>query len=262
MYKWNAKDYHKSSAQQQKWAQELILKLTLKGNERVLDIGCGDGKVTAAITRQLPEGYVVGIDYSNEMIGFARKNYPTKRYPNLTFKLKDASNLDFNNEFDVVFSNAVLHWVIDHLPILKGIQMSLKPSGKVLLQMGGKGNAAKILNELEIMLSSNKWKQYFNDFTFPYGFYGPEEYKDWLEQAGFDVRRIELIPKDMVHNQKEGFSAWIRTTWLPYIQRVPKRRKDEFINEIVDRYIEKYPPDTEGLIHIQMMRLEVECMNS
>jgi trans-aconitate methyltransferase len=261
MYKWDAEDYHKSSSEQQKWAKELILKLRLKGSERVLDIGCGDGKVTAEIAKLLPNGSVLGVDNSEEQIRFARNNFPSKKFPNIAFEIMDAKNLSFNGEFDVVFSNATLHWIIDHLPVLKGIKKSLKPSGKVLLQMGGRGNASKILEVLETMIKSKKWSRYFTNFTFPYGFYGTEEYKEWLEQVGLKVKRVELIPKDMIHKGKEGLAAWIRTTWLPYTQRIPEEMREKFIDELVDEYIKKHPLDNEGFVHVPMMRLEVEAEN-
>jgi trans-aconitate methyltransferase len=261
VYKWDAEDYHKSSSEQQKWAQELILKLGLKGSERVLDIGCGDGKVTAELAKRLSSGSVLGIDNSEEQIRFAQKNFPSKKFPNISFKIMDARNLNFNGEFDVVFSNATLHWVTDHLPVLKGIKKSLKPSGKVLLQMGGRGNAAKIVEVMVTMMKSKKWRGYFTNFTFPYGFYGPEEYKDWLEQAGLKAKRVELIPKDMAQKGKEGLSAWIRTTWLPYTQRVPEGLREEFIGEVADKYVENHPLDKDGYVHVPMMRLEVEAEN-
>jgi len=259
MYKWNAKEYSNFSAEQQKWAEELLSKLALKGNERVLDIGCGDGKITAGIAQLLPEGSVLGIDNSKEMIRFAKENFPLEQFTNLTFEVEDTRTLSYNNESDVFFSNAALHWVIDHLPVLQGIQKSLKPTGKLLIQMGGKGNAANILKIIEKILIHEKWSKYFVDFDFPYGFYGPVEYKRWLEQAGFKIQRIELIPKDMIHKGKEGLSAWIKTTWLPYLQRIPDELCDDFINEIVGRYNEDHPPGNDGLYHIKMMRLEIEA---
>lgn len=267
MYKWDAEDYHKSSAEQQKWAKELLSKLSLKGDESILDIGCGDGKITAEIANLLPHGLVVGIDNSEEMINFAKEKFPKEKYPNLTFILLDARNL-INNEFnllnklDVVFSNAALHWVVDHLPVLEGIKKCLKPSGKILLQMGGKGNASEILEVIDSIKSNEeKWNKYFENFSFPYGFYDAEEYSRLLESVGLSVKKIELIPKDMVQIGKEGLAAWIRTTWLPYIQRVPENLRDEFINEIVTNYIETHPLDNEGFVHIKMMRLEVEAEN-
>ncbi|HDN65855.1 MAG TPA: methyltransferase domain-containing protein [Methanosarcinales archaeon] len=259
MYSWDAKDYHNSSAEQQKWARELISKLALLGGERVLDIGCGDGKVTAEVAQRLPDGSVLGIDRSEEMIRFARRNFPAKRFSNLAFEVMDAENMSFDGEFDVVFSNATLHWVIEHLPVLKGIKKSLKPSGKVSIQMGGRGNAAEVLEVLEKVLENERWNRYFTDSPTPYGFYGPEEYRIWLEKVGIAAMRVELIPKDMTHGGMEGLAAWIRTTWLPYTQKVPEELRGEFIGEIVDRYIEKHPPDDRGTIRIQMMRLEVEA---
>lgn len=261
MYKWDPEDYYKSwLPEQQKLAQELILKLAIKGDERFLDIGCGDGTITAEIAKQLPNGYVLGIDNSKEMIHFARKNFSSKRFPNLAFKVKDARDLSFNGEFDVVFSNATLHWIIDHLTVLKGIKRSLRPSGKAILLMGGKGNAAEILEVLETIIKSEKWSRYFRIFSFHYGFYSPEEYRNWLEYVGLEVKRVELISIEWL-TRKGKLSAWIRTTWLPYIQNVPEGLREKFINEIVDKYIEKYPLDNDDFIHVKMMRLEVEAIS-
>lgn len=261
MYKWNPGDYTAQSSNQQHWAQELIPKLALKGNEKILDIGCGDGKVTAEIASHVPSGYVVGIDSSEEMIFFAREKFPEAKYPNLTFKHIDARELNFNREFDIVFSNAALHWIVGHRSVLKGIEKSLKSSGKVLLQMGGKGNAASVFEVLDELLKDEKWSRYFKDFSFPYGFYSPEEYKIWLDETGLRTKRIELIPKDMKIRGKEGLSGFIRSTWLPYTQRIPEDLHTEFIDTIVNKYLEKYHMDEEGFVHIGMIRLEVEAEN-
>jgi trans-aconitate methyltransferase len=261
MYEWDAKDYHKSSSEQQKWARELIAKLNLKGSEKVLDIGCGDGKITAELAGRLPEGSVLGIDNSAEMIDFAWKTYPPENYPNLAFRVADARQLDFSGEFDVVVSFACLHWLIDHRPVLERIKKSLKPAGRILLQFGGKGNAGAILEAIEKVTASKKWYTYLTGMSFPWGFYGPDEYRNWLEHTGFEVKRVELIPKDALHKGNEGLAGYIRTTaGLPYAQRLPEDMRQEFINEVVERYAEVHPPDSEGFIHLLMMRLEVEAV--
>jgi trans-aconitate methyltransferase len=125
MYKWNAEDYSKSSSGQFKWGKELIDKLDLKGSESVLDIGCGDGKITAAIAGIVNKGSAIGIDSSKEMIDFAKQSYPADQYTNLYFRLLDATELDYTEEFDVVYSNAALHWVKDHVAVLNGIKRGL-----------------------------------------------------------------------------------------------------------------------------------------
>ena len=208
-YSWDAKDYAKQSVNQQKWARELIEILNLQGNESILDIGCGDGKVTAEIASKIPHGKITGIDNSVSMIELARTNFPNSQYPNLNFEVGDARSISFSNQFNIVFSNAALHWVIDHRPVLKNIYTCLKTAGRILLQMGGKGNAADIIAVLDEMRLEDKWNSYFIDFDFPYGFHGDREYQRWLTESGLDIKRVELIPKIMTHPDQAALEGWI-----------------------------------------------------
>ena len=256
---WNAQDYSQNSSAQQRWAHELIDKLHLRGDEHILDIGCGDGKVTAELARRVPRGFLIGIDSSREMVWFAREKFPEADRTNLSFLHVDASAMQFQEQFDVVFSNAALHWVVNHRPVLQGISRALKPSGRILLQMGGRGNAAGMLRAVEEVASNAKWSSFFRNFRFPYGFHGPDEYHDWLEQAGLEPLRVELIPKDMTHDGIDRFAGWFRTTWMPWIQSVPDERREEFIETIIARYLCAHPVDENGRIHVEMVRLEVEA---
>lgn len=120
-YSWNAKDYEKNSQAQQKWARELIANLNLTGAEDILDLGCGDGKVTAEIASLVGDGSVVGVDSSRQMIARAKEKYPQNQHPNLSFQVMDASDLSFEGCFDLAFSNAVLHWVKNHKPVVEGL---------------------------------------------------------------------------------------------------------------------------------------------
>lgn len=171
---------------------------------------------------------------------------------------KSRNKLDFNEQFDLVVSFACLHWVKDHLPVLEGIRKSLLPSGRILLQFGGRGNASEILAITEDLIREARWSGYFNGFSFPYHFYGPEEYGGWLKQAGLKARRVELVPKDMVQAGKKGLEGIIRNTWLPYTERLPEKLRPVFISEISDRHIERFPL-VKGLAHVKMVRLEVEA---
>jgi len=260
MVTWDAQDYARNSGAQHRWARELIDKLDLCGSERVMDLGCGDGKVSADIARLVPNGEVVGVDKSEGMVRFASASFPRDEWQNLSFVHGDASQLAFCDEFDVVFSNATLHWIMDHLPVLRGITRALKPGGRVLLQMGGRGNAAAVQAVLDEVCTTSRWNSYFTGFTHSYGFYGPEEYACWLPKAGLRSIRSELIPKDMAQQGKEGLAGWMRTTWQPYTQRVPEDLRDEFVREAVDRYLRDWPPDTGGNVHVQMVRLEVQAV--
>jgi trans-aconitate 2-methyltransferase len=184
--------------------------LHLKGSEKVLDIGCRDGKLGAEIARKLPEGFILGVDLSKAMITFARDHYSPENFPNFAFVQMDATNLSFNSEFDVVFSNATLHWIKDHKLILEGIWKSLKPGGTLLVQLGGKGKAAEIFKIIDSMLENKKWSPYFRNFVFPFGYYEPGEYGEWLKNAGFLVKRLELNPKNVVlEGKKEFWNGWV-----------------------------------------------------
>ena len=126
---WNANDYAKHSSAQLKWAMELIEKMPLTGTESLLDLGCGDGKITALLAKKLAHGRVLGIDASETMISNAESTFLQAEHPNLSFKKMAASFLTFQEEFDLVFSNSALHWIKDHGPLLKGIRRALKPNG-------------------------------------------------------------------------------------------------------------------------------------
>jgi trans-aconitate methyltransferase len=193
------------------------------------------------------------------MISFARMHFPAS---NLSFIQTDASALNFNAEFDAIFSNAVLHWIIDHRPVLAGIARALKPGGRALLQMGGKGNAAEVMEVVTSIAQKPEWREYFAEFRFAYGFYAPDEYRDWLTEAGLQPRRVELIPKEMIHPSVEAFAGWIRTTWIPWVQSVPESRREDFVAAVVKRYVSQYRTDEDGRVHAKMVRLEVEATKS
>jgi len=255
-FHWDASDYAKHSNAQQKWAKELISRINLRGSESLLDIGCGDGKITAEIASCLKAGTVVGIDNSAEMISLAKEKFPNSTHPNLSFLKQDARELSFCQEFDVIFSNAVLHWVLDHRPVLKGIYRSLKKSGRVVIQMGGKGNASQVIEAVNEIMKKDEWKRYFINFSFPYGFYSPEEYEPLLQNAGFIIASLELKKKSMIHENEEKFKGWFRTTWLPYIHCIPIELREKFISSITEKYLQINPPDQEGKINTGMKRLE------
>ena len=256
-HQWNPADYAEHSAAQLIWAEELLSRLQISDQEHVLDLGCGDGKVSALLANKVPFGQVQGIDSAANMITLAQQRFPASRYPNLSFMVMDATHLAYRSAFEVVFSNAVLHWVQNHPAVLSGIQRALKPGGRALLQMGGRGNAANILAVLEALITRDPWRVYFQDFTFPYHFYGPDEYVVWLADAGLSPLRAQLINKDMIHNGREGLAGWLRTTWHPFLAQIPVAKQNQFLARWVEDYVKQYPVDEKGLVHVAMVRLEV-----
>ena len=261
MYQWNASDYARHSAGQEQWARELLARAALVPTDRVLDVGCGDGRTTAVIASQVPEGTVLGVDLSADMVRHATEYFPPDRYPNLAFEQADARALPFERAFTLVFSNAVLHWVRDHRPVLAGIARALVPGGRCILQMGGRGNAAGVIRAFEAVQQQPHWRQHFQTFESSYGFHGDDDYRVWLKEAGLTAAadRVVLIEKDMIHASREAFLGWLRTTWHPYSSYVPEEARPAFLDEAVERYLQEYPPDAEGRVHVLMIRLQVEA---
>ncbi len=260
--KWNAADYAANSVVQQAWARELIAKLNLRGYEHILDVGCGDGKVTAEIARHLPLGKAVGIDASPQMIAFAKKTFPASEITNLKFQICDARKINlkkFRKKFDVIFSNAALHWVDDHEAILSGVAGVVKPGGRLIVSCGGKGNAQDVFVALRPEMRLKRWREFFTKMPTPYFFYAPSDYEKWLPKFGFKIQQIKLAPKDAAYPGADGFAAWLRTTWIPYVQRVPENLREEFIAAVTQRYVAKHPPDSGGNVHVKMVRLEIDA---
>jgi len=256
---WNARDYADNSSAQAGWATELIERVGLQPQESLLDIGCGNGAITARLAARVPGGRVVGIDASADMIRLAASSYPATDRSNLIFLQMDAADIRLPREFDVAFSNAALHWVGDQLAVLRGVCSCLRPGGRILFQMGGHGNAAVILRVVGGLTSEPRWRGYFAGFVSPYHFHGPDQYRGWLSESGLEAVRAELIPKDMRHPDPEGLKGWLRTTWFPYTDPLPPELRDRFLDEIVAAYLSEVPPDREGGTHVAMVRLEVEA---
>jgi len=258
-YGWNAADYARNSGQQLAWAKELLAGLELSGDESLLDIGCGEGKITAQIAGLLPRGRALGIDFAVEMIRYASQEFPPERFPNLSFRQMDAAAIKLPREFEVAFSNAALHWVADHHAILEGVRACLKEGGRIHFQMGGRGNAEEIEGVVREICRRSRWEACFRGFPSPYHFYDVGDYERWLPEHGFAPASVKLIPKDMRHEGREGLIGWLRTVWLPYTDRVPAADRSAFLDEIADAYLSRFPLDSDGIAHVKMVRLQVEA---
>ncbi len=257
---WNPEDYVRNSSAQVGWARELIARLDLHGDEAILDVGCGDGRVTAVFAETVPGGSVLGVDSSAAFVDYARAHFPASQYPNLRFEQMDASDLRSDRQLDLIFSNAALHWVEDHRPFLAGCRRLLKPGGRLVISCGGAGNAADMAVVMDGLMADPRWAGYFTNFQRIYYFYSPEDYREWLPEAGLTATRLELVPKDMVHDGREGLLGWLRTTWLrPFLVYIPAELRDEFAAATVDGYLAAHPVDSTGHTHVRMVRLEVEA---
>src|SRR5262245_10086076 len=177
MTEWHASDYYRQSGLQQAMAEEQLGRLTLEGSERALDVGCGDGKITAEIAARLPRGSALGVDPSRDMIAFASARFGPPAQANLRFEVADARRLPYRDEFDLVVSFNALHWVPEQDAALGSIRAALKPGGRALLRLVPEGQRKCLEDVIEDVRQRARWADYFSGFQRPYVHFTPEEYR-------------------------------------------------------------------------------------
>jgi trans-aconitate methyltransferase len=136
----------------------------------------------------------------------------------------------------------------------------LKPGGRLIVSCGGKGNAHDVFLALRPEMRLKQWRDYFRKMPAPYHFYAPSDYEKWLPKFGFKTKKVQLAPKDALYPGADGLATWLRTTWIPYAQRVPESVREEFIAAVTARYLAKHPADKSGNVHVRMVRLEIDAL--
>ncbi len=254
MYTWNPTDYAQHSKSQETLARELLTQIDLRPTDIVLDIGCGDGRTTAAIARRVPQGCAIGIDLSADMIAHATTQHSQTN--NLRFTQADAAALPFTSEFTVVFSNAALHWLPNQRAAVRGIARALRPQGRAIAQFGGQGNVADVIASFEQVANAPRWRTITTLGDSPYTFHKATTYETWLSEAGMEIQECRLIPKDLTHDNIPAFVGWLRTAWHPYTAGVPNEMRDAFLHDVATDYLTRHPPDNQGRVHVATVRLQ------
>lgn len=253
---WKGDAYAKNSESQKSSAEDFISGLNLQNASTILDVGCGDGKITAAIAKSLPSAQVIGIDISPSMIEFAKAAFSND--PNLKFLIQDAANLDFQEKFDLITSFTVMQWVLKQQQALEGFEKALKPGGRVCIQMPI-GLPMAMEQALNATIHLEKWKAYFTHFSPPWKFYQPEDYRTLVTQAHLKVTRLDTQTKHEKFPSRNVFQGFLRQ-WFPYLRALPSDLKEVFLTELIDRYLEILPLDQKGQVSFIVTRLEVEAV--
>ena len=236
MTEWDAAEYSRLSGLQQAMAEEVLALLDLEGSERVLDVGCGDGKITAEIATRLPRGMVLGVDPSRDMIAFASSHFGPAARPNLRFEVADARFLPFRSEFNLVVSFNALHWVPEQDAALSSIHSALIAGGKAQLRLVAAGARKSLENVVEKTRRTSKWSVYFRGFRDPYLHLTSDEYAAMAERNGFRVVRIDTRDHAWDFGSRAAFSAFSAVGCVEWTRRLPEGERPEFIYDVLDRY--------------------------
>jgi trans-aconitate 2-methyltransferase len=236
MTEWDAAEYARISGLQAAMAEEVLALLDIEGSERVLDVGCGDGKITAEIAARVPRGSVLGVDASQDMITFAASHFGPMARPNLQFEVADARLLPFRNEFNLVVSFNALHWVPQQDTALRSIRSALTSNGRALLRLVPSGERKSLENIVEETRLSSRWSAYFRGFHDPYLHLTPQQYDDVAQKSGFRVLHIYTAAKAWDFKSRPAFFAFCSVGLVEWTRCLPEAERPEFINDVLDRY--------------------------
>jgi len=235
MTEWNAREYSQRSALQKWLADESLAGLDLRGSECVLDIGCGDGKITAEIAERVPGGSVVGVDPSTAMIDFAREHF-VAGHANVSFAVGDAAHLTYRDAFDLIVSFNALHWVPDQTAALRSIRQAMRPTGRSVLQFVSRGARKPLEDVIEETCASPRWSRHFPDHRRPYLHLPPEEYRRLAQHCGLRVDRLDVALQSWDFGSRAAFVDFARVTFVEWTRKIPAAEDADFIADVLDRY--------------------------
>ena len=237
---WSPSDYQQHGSFVPALGTTILARLAPVAGQRILDIGCGDGTLTAQIVEQ--GAIVTGIDASPEMVGAARMR-------GIDAHVMDATALTFDAEFDSVFSNAALHWIADADAVLRGVARALKPGGAFVAEFGGHLNVAAISVAMRAVFS-----RYGLPLASPWYFPTPDEYAAKVVAAGLVVVDIANVPRPTP--LPTGMDGWLRTFGGAMLDELPPGQRDEARGAIVE-LLRPSLCDAEGRWTADYVRLRV-----
>jgi trans-aconitate 2-methyltransferase len=259
---WDArlvKSYVHHSDLQRRWALSFLAPhlRDLKGNEEILDIGCGDGKITADVSKFVPSGSILGVDLSTPMISWAQKQYHQQEYPNLMFQ--EGSFLESHpGSFDVIISFCAFQHCSDQKNALKTLSRSLKPNGKLLILVPLMNNMAWNQARSTVQHRS-QWSEYWKNVS-PRKFLTPHQYIELLEQSNLKAVRVEAVNTLDPFVDMEEILDWLEGTFTPV---VPKEMVREFYTQWIEEYLRLDPlaVSEEGVIYAKLGYIGIEAVN-
>ncbi len=254
---WDAEEYEAVSAPQTGWGAEFLdlflERRGLRGDEAVVDAGCGTGRVTELLLRHLPGGTVLAVDASGAMVEAARERFDGD--PRVRVERQDLQRLEVERPVDVIFSTATFHWIKDHERLFERLARALKPGGQLVAQCGGKGNIALTLLAIEQVMGENHFKGFFTDFEETWYFADPPTTRARLEAAGFREVETWLHDEQAEFGSVEELARFLRTVVLrTHLAVLPEGEREPFAAAVAERIAER------GTLVVDYVRLNMLAM--
>jgi trans-aconitate 2-methyltransferase len=243
---WDAETYDAVSDPQFEWGVEVLERLELRGDETVLDAGCGSGRVTARLLERLPRGKLVAVDGSKAMIAKARERLGERA----TYLVADLSELEVEQPVDLIFSTATLHWIADHDALFARLHAALRPGGRLIAQCGGEGNVAAFAQAIAAAAAAPEFARHFEGMTGIWNFAAPEATEERLLNAGFAEAQCWLQEKPVTPADPFEFVSTV--TLGPHLARLPDDLRRPFSEAVLEQAGEP--------LRLDYVRLNIEAV--
>jgi len=253
---WDAERYHRLSDPQQRWGRRVLHRLAPVGGERILDLGCGTGRLTAELLERMGRGHVVGLDRSASMLAEATAHHASRppftplhdasTHPSvLTFVRADGAALPFVDAFDAVFSTAALHWIPDHAALFVNVYRALAPGGRLVAQCGGGPNLETLLDRAHRLMASPRFAPHFDGWRDPWHFADVPTTIQRLEQAGFSAIDVSLEESPTMLPDRAAYVDFLSCVCVQHhIERLPASERPAFLDALAVQAASDDPPFT------------------
>jgi trans-aconitate 2-methyltransferase len=232
---WDAETYHRVSEPQVAWGERVLAGLALRGDERIVDLGCGSGRLTARLADRVPAGTLVALDRSSQMLSRAREHFAGGPCRRLHVVRADLPCIPIHRWADLVFSTATFHWVRDHATLFANVFDSLRPGGRLVAQCGGAGNLQRFHRLALDLAFSPGFRHWFATWTEPWEFSDPATASARLSAAGFTDIEASLQEAPTPFGDAVSFAAFVRAVVLrPMLAMLPDaERRERFVATVV-----------------------------
>lgn len=226
---WDGAAYDRLSTPMQAMGLEVLERLKLEGDETVIDVGCGSGRVTEALTERLPRGRVIGVDHSASMIDAARERLGD----DVELHVADLTTFDLGVEADAILSTATFHWILDHEALFARLRAHLRDGGRLEAQCGGVGNIANLHAAAEATIATDRFARYFATWVRPWLFATPQQAEERLLGVGFAEAEAWLQERPVTPDDPHAYLTEINLG--AHLQRLPEELRAPFVDEVVRR---------------------------
>ncbi len=251
---WDAEVYDRIGTPMRRWAQEVIADLDLRGDETVLDAGCGSGQVTLDLLERLPRGKIYAVDSSPEMIAKLTATLREKGFTNVVPIQADLTDFDLPEPVDAIFSNAVFHWIQDDDGLFGSLFRATKPGGRLRAQCGGGRIFARLMAAVREVVAGEPYAAHLRDYRDGKKYRSPGEAKAAMERAGWREVRAWTFEAPVSFDSPDDAALYLRTIILrDHVARLPEGIGDAYVRDVVAAYLARHgPPFTADYVRLNL----------